>query len=808
MSTVSQAFRDLRHGARVLLGSPGFTVAAVAALAIGIGANTAIFAVVNTLLIQPLPYKDPDRLAVVWEHNLPRDRRNNVVSPGNYLHWREMNSVFAEMSIVSMTFRAAYTGDGEPEEVKQQIVNATLFPMLGVNAALGRVFTREEDRPDSSRFVLLSDRFWRRRFAADPNIINRSIRLSGNLFTVVGVMPPGFSILDKNVDIWVPPGFTAESRTPKGRWAMVVARVKDGVTFKQAQDDMTRVASHLSVMFPDFDTGWTARVVALKEQLTGDVRPALLVLVGAVGFVLLIACANVANLLLARATTRHRELAVRAALGADRARLIRQLLTESLLLSVVGGAAGLALAWWALSLLRSVVAANLPIQRLEFVGISGWVLLFACVAALGSGLLFGLIPAFTAAGISLTDALREGGRTGTGRRGRRVRHGLVVIEMALALVLLVGAGLLVRSFQSLMHVHPGFDPSRTLTMRVTLPSSSYQRDTQIIPFFDRVFERIGTLPGVQAAGGVSYLPLNGLGSATNFSIEGMEKPRAGDEPVSEVMVVTHEYFKAMGIPLLRGRLFDGRDTAPNTRRVIVTEALVKKYFGGRDPIGQRIVLGWYNEGPDEIIGVVGDVHSVSLELEPRGATYLPPARFAYPFLSVVVKSSAGGLSLAPAIVNAVHELDANVPVSEIRSMSEVMEVSTTERRLTMLLLMIFSIVALVLASVGIYGVIGYSVTQRTQEIGIRMALGAQRRDVLRMVVGNAMLLALVGIALGATGAFVLTRLMTKLLFSVEPQDPATFIVVALLLAAVAALASYLPGRRATHVDPLTALRAQ
>jgi len=808
VSTVSQAFRDLRHGARVLLGSPGFTVAAVAALAIGIGANTAIFAVVNTLLIQPLPYKDPDRLAVVWEHNLPRDRRNNVVSPGNYLHWREMNSVFAEMSIVSMTFRAAYTGDGEPEEVKQQIVNATLFPMLGVNAALGRVFTREEDRPDSSRFVLLSDRFWRRRFAADPNIINRSIRLSGNLFTVVGVMPPGFSILDKNVDIWIPPGFTAESRTPKGRWAMVVARVKDGVTFKQAQDDMTRVASHLSVMFPDFDTGWTARVVALKEQLTGDVRPALLVLVGAVGFVLLIACANVANLLLARATTRHRELAVRAALGADRARLIRQLLTESLLLSVVGGAAGLALAWWALSLLRSVVAANLPIQRLEFVGISGWVLLFACVAALGSGLLFGLIPAFTAAGISLTDALREGGRTGTGRRGRRVRHGLVVVEMALALVLLVGAGLLVRSFQSLMHVHPGFDPSRTLTMRVTLPSSSYQRDTQIIPFFDRVFERIGTLPGVQAAGGVSYLPLNGLGSATNFSIEGMEKPRAGDEPVSEVMVVTHEYFKAMGIPLLRGRLFDGRDTAPNTRRVIVTEALVKKYFGGRDPIGQRIVLGWYNEGPDEIIGVVGDVHSVSLELEPRGATYLPPARFAYPFLSVVVKSSAGGLSLAPAIVNAVHELDANVPVSEIRSMSEVMEVSTTERRLTMLLLMIFSIVALVLASVGIYGVIGYSVTQRTQEIGIRMALGAQRRDVLRMVVGNAMLLALVGIALGATGAFVLTRLMTKLLFSVEPQDPATFIVVALLLAAVAALASYLPGRRATHVDPLTALRAQ
>jgi putative ABC transport system permease protein len=546
-----QALQDLRHGARLLLASPAFTLAAIGALAIGIGANTAIFAVVNTLLIQPLPYQNPDRLAIVWEHNLPRDRRNNVVSPGNYLHWREMNSVFSDMSIVSMTFRTAYTGDGEPEELTQQIVNATLFPMLGVNAALGRVFTPEEDRPNSNRFVLLSDRLWRRRFGADPNVINRSIRLSGNLFTIVGVMPPGFSILDKNVDIWVPIGFSAEARTPQGRWTMVIARLKDGVTFEQAQDDMTRVASRLTAMFPNFDTGWTARVVPLKEQLTGDVRPALLVLLGAVGFVLLIACANVANLLLARATTRHRELAVRAALGANRGRLIRQLLSESLLLSAVGGIAGLALAWWALSFLRTVVATNLPIQRLEFVGINGLVLLFACAAALGSGLLFGTLPAFTAAGISLTDALREGGRTGTANRGRRVRQGLVIVEMALALVLLVGAGLLARSFLTLMRVNPGFDPSQTITMKVTLPSASYQSDDQIIGFFDRLFQRIDALPGVQAAGGISFLPLNGLGAATGFSIAGQEKPRAGEEPVSEVKVVTHDFFKAMGIPLLR-----------------------------------------------------------------------------------------------------------------------------------------------------------------------------------------------------------------------------------------------------------------
>jgi putative ABC transport system permease protein len=803
-----QAVQDLRHGARLLLASPGFTLAALGALAIGIGANTAIFAVVNTLLIQPLPYKDPEGLAIVWEHNLPRDRRNNVVSPGNYLHWREMNSVFSEMSIVSMTFRTAYTGDGEPEELTQQIVNATLFPMLGVNAAVGRVFTPDEDRPNSNRFVLLSDRLWRRRFSADPRVVNRSIRLDGNLFTIVGVMPPGFSILDKDVDIWVPIGFSAEARTPRGRWTMVIARLKDGVTFTQAQDDMTGVASRLSAMFPNFDTGWTARVVPLKEQLTGEVRPALLVLLGAVGFVLLIACANVANLLLARATTRHRELAVRAALGADRGRLIRQLLSESLVLAVIGGIIGVALAWWALSFLRTVVATNLPIQQLEFVGINGWVLLFACAAALGSGLLFGVIPAFAAAGISLTDALREGGRTGTASRGRLVRQGLVIVEMALALVLLVGAGLLARSFLTLMRVNPGFDPSKTITMKVTLPSASYQSDNQIIGFFDRLFERIDAMPGVQAAGGISFLPLNGLGAATGFSIEGQEKPRAGEEPVSEVKVVTHDFFKAMGIPLLRGRLFDGRDTAPNTRRVIVSETLVKKYFGDRDPIGQRIVLSWNNQGPDEIIGVVGDVRSVSLETEPRGASYLPPARFAYPFMSVAVRTSTGGLSIVSSLVNAVHELDPNVPVSQIRPMSEVIAVSTTERRLTMALLMAFSVLALVLASVGIYGVISYSVTQRTQEIGIRMALGAQRRDVLRMVVGNALILATIGIGLGAAGAFVLTRLMTKLLFNVEPQDPMTFTSVAALLGAVAALASYIPGRRATRVDPVVALRAE
>ncbi len=805
MTTLIQ---DLRHGVRVLLASPGFTAIAVAALALGIGANTAIFSVVNTVLIQRLPYQDPERLAIVWEHNLPRDRKDNVVSPGNYLHWREMNTVFDEMSIVSMTFRTAYTGDGQPEEIPMQIVNATLFGMLGVNAAVGRVFTADEDRAQANRVVLLSDRFWKRRFGADPAVINRAIRLGGNLTTIVGVMPPGFSVLDKNVDVWLPARFSAEDRTPRGRWTMVLAKLKTGVTFTRAQDDMTRVATELTRMFPGFDTGWTARIVPLKEQLTGDVRPALLVLLGAVGFVLLIACANVANLLLARATTRQRELAVRAALGADRWRLIRQLLVESLLLAVVGGVAGVGLAWWGLYSLRTVVATNLPVPRLEFVGINGWVLLFACAVATVSGLLFGVIPAFAAAGTSLTDALKEGGRTGSATRGGRARRALVVTEMALALVLLVGAGLLVRSFITLMLVDPGFDPSRTITMKVSLPSATYSAKGQPIAFFDRLFARLDTLPGVQAAGGISYLPLNGLGAATSFFIEGQEKPRTGDEPVSDVRVVTRDYFKAMGIPLLRGRLFDSRDTAPDTRRIVVSELLVKKYFGNVDPIGKRIVLAWYDEGPDEIIGVVGDVRSTSLEAEPKGASYLPPARFAYPFMTVVVKTTDESMRLVPSLVNAVHEIDKDVPVADIMPMTEVISVSTAQRRLTTIMLLIFASTALVLASVGIYGVISYSVTQRTQEIGIRMALGAQRGDVLRMVVGNAMILAIAGIGLGAVGAFGLSRLMTNLLFSVRPEDPVTFGAVAVLLGIVAALASYLPGRRATRVDPVVALRSE
>ena len=803
---MTSLIQDLRHGLRLLLRAPGFTTIAVAALAIGIGANTAIFSVVNTLLIQDLPYKAPDRLAVIWEHNLPRDRKNNVVSPGNFIHWREMNQAFEDIAAVGMTFSLTITGGGDPEELPFQFVSASFFPILGVQPALGRSFTAEEDRP-GAHVVVISDRLWKRRFGADPGILSRPILLQGEPNTVVGVMPPGFYHLDKSVDVWVPVGFSQEARTPRGRWLTVLGRLKPGVTFAAAQTEMERVHGELTRLFPGFNTGWTARVVPLKTQVTGDVRPALLILLGAVAFVLLIACANVANLLLARATARQRELAVRAALGAARIRLIRQLLAESTVLAAAGGAAGLLLAWWALQFLRAIAVQRLPIPRLEVVGIDGWVLAFTVAASLLSGVFFGLVPALSASGSSLSDALKEGGRGGSAARGNRTRSLFVVAEVALALVLLVGAGLLVRSFLELLHVKPGFDPSRTVTMRVGLPDSRYGEDAQRVQFFQRLFDKVDALPGVQGAGGISFLPLAGLGAATGLEIVGKPPAPLGEEAVVDVRVITNDYFKAMGVPLLRGRLFNENDPADIRNRVIINDALARKYFPGEDPLGKRIKVWWNDTRENEIIGVVGDVRQTALATEARATNYWPYARFPYNSMTLTVRMAGDVSSTSNAIVRLIREQDPDLAVADIRTMEDVVSASVAQQRLTMLLLTIFAVAALLLAAVGIYGVIGYSVTQRTQEIGIRMALGARHGDVLRMVVGQAMALTVVGIVIGGAGAFLLTRLMAKLLFNVQPSDPVTFAAVVAVLGSVAAIASYIPGRRATRVDPVVALRA-
>jgi putative ABC transport system permease protein len=799
--------QDFRYAARLLLRSPGFTLVSVLALALGIGANSAIFSVVNTLLLQPLPYRDAGRLAVVWEHNLPRDRKNNVVSPGNFIHWREMNRTFEDLAAISMTFRTTLTGDGDPVELPVQYVSGTIFRILGVRPQIGRDFAPQDDAPNAFA-VMISDRLWRQRFGADPNIVTRTIALNGRPNVVAGVMPAGFSILDKDVDVWSTIGLPPAARTPRGRWIGVVGRLEDGVTLQQAQEDMARVHAELGRLFPAFNTGWTAQVVGLREQLTGDVRPALLVMLGAVGFVLLIACANVGNLVLARATARQRELAVRAALGAGRGRLIRQMLAESVLLSALGAAAGLVLAWWAVTALRTTIAARLPIPRIDQVGIDGPVLLFTLAAALFSALVFGIAPALSSAGARLTDTLKDGGRSGSASRGARVRSAFVVIEMALALVLLVGAGLLLRSFMLLLDVDPGFDPAHTVTMKVSIPATKYDTPVKQRAFFDQLFERIDALPGVKSAGGTSFLPLAGLGAATGFSVVGQPKPAAGQEPVTDVRVVTHDYFPAMGVRLVRGRLFDARDTGEGVRRVIINQALANKYFRDEDPIGRSIIVSWSDEAPDEIVGVVGDVRLQDLQTEARATIYWPPARFTYPYMTVAVRTEGDPRGAISGLAGALHSLDPGIAAADLRTMEEVIDTSVTQRRLTMLLLSVFAAVALALAAVGIYGVISYSVSQRTQEIGIRMALGAPRGAVMRMVVGQAMVLSVVGLAAGAAGAWTLTRLMQKLLFGVTPSDPATFAAVSALLTLVAITASLVPAMRATRVDPVIALRSE
>jgi putative ABC transport system permease protein len=798
---------DFKHGARSLFRSPGFSAVAIAALAIGIGANTAIFSVINTLLLQPLPYRDADRLAIVWERNIPRDRRTNVVGPANYLHWREMNRTFEDLAAVSMSYSVTLTGGGEPEEIPAQSLSVEAIPLMGITPMLGRAFTQDEARPNA-RFAMLSERLWRRRFAADPAILDRPLQFQGVAYTIVGILPGNFSFLDRTVEVWFPIGFTAQSRTPRGRSLQVVGRLKPGVTFDQAQEDMVRVGNDLATMFPAFNTGWSVTVIPVRKQLTGAVRPALFVLAGAVGFVLLIACANVANLLLSRATVRRRELAVRAALGAARARLVRQLIAESLTIAMAGGVVGLLLAWWALGFLRTVAAARLPIQRLEMVGIDGWVLAFALGISLMSGIVFGVVPALTASGDSLTDSLKEGGRTGSSARGKRARSVFVVAEVALALILLVGAGLLVRSFTRLLGVSPGFDPSKTITMRLTLPAARYGAEGQRGRFLDRFFAEVGRLPGVQSAGAISFLPMTGLGAATSMTIVGQPPPPAGQEPVTDVRVISHDYLEAMGVPLLKGRLFNEQDPSDARGRVVISETMARRHWPGEDPIGKRVRIAW-DSHEDEIIGVVGDVKHYGLDSPSvRAMTYWPYARNPYGAMTVTIRTASDPRQIVNAVAAAVRRLDPDLALAAVQTMDEVVSNSMAERRLTMLLLAVFAGAALVLAALGIYGVVAYSVTQRTQEIGIRMALGARQGDVLRMIVRQAVALVSIGIAVGAAGALLLTRLMEGLLFAVTPADPVTFAAVGATLALVAALASYVPGLRATRVDPVIALRAE
>jgi putative ABC transport system permease protein len=805
---IEDLWQDLRFGARMLRRSPSFTVAAVLALALGIGANTAIFSVVNTVLLRPLPYQDPDRLAMVWEESALQGFPRNSVSAANYIDWRAQNQVFEDMAIIGrMNFNL--TGEGEPERIDGRRVSANFFPLLGVKPHLGRAFLPEEDQPGNSRVVIMSYGLWQRRFGSDANIIGQALTLNGESFTVVGVMPPDFQFPSRDDELWVPIAFTPKQAADRGNNSFeVIGRVKSGVPFEQTQVEMNAIAARLQQQYPDDVKSKGTVVVPLHEQLVGDIKPALLVLLGAVGFVLLIACANVANLLLARAAVRQKEIAVRLALGASHLRLLRQFLTESILLAALGGVLGLLLALWGVTLLKAFIPQN--ISQVTAIMIDAKVLGFTLLISLLTGLIFGLAPATQTSNFNLNETLKEGGRdSAAGSRGNRLRSLLVIAEVAVSLILLIGAGLLINSFMRLRSVDPGFRADNLLTMRIELPKLKYPDHKRRTAFYAELLSRIEALPGVKSVAVTNWLPLVLQGDTIGISIEGRPDLGPDERPDVVTRVVSHQYFSTMGIQLLQGRGFNEQDRGSSAVLVVISETMARRLWPGENPLGKRLKPGppdspipWF-----EVIGVVNDVRQFELTAEPKLQMYLQymQAGFFVPN-HLVVKTNVEPLSLAATVRRTVWEIDKDQPVSNISTMEEILSESIARQRFSMLLLGIFAAVALILAAVGLYGVMSYSVAQRTREIGIRMALGAQARDVLRLIVGQGLTLTLIGIALGLTGAFALTRLLESLLFGVSASDPATFTGVAALLLAVSLLACYLPARRAMRVDPLIALR--
>ena len=812
MNTLLQ---DIRFGLRMLLKSPSVSIVATIALALGIGANTAIFSVVNAVLLRPLPFPNPESLVALFETDLQRGLQRGTHSYPNFFDIRSQNTAFERVS----TYRSGdyiMTGRGEPARLQGAIVTSDLLPLLGVQPMLGRMFLPDEDKPsETGRVVILSQPLFQKRFNADPSVLNQAITLNGVSYTVVGVMPAGFEfpIQNEPVELWTTIAGDASGQTPVttqrgAHFLRVIGRLKPGVTLEQAQADLTTIASRLEQQYPDTNTHRGLRVDSALSALVGDVRPTLFILLGAVACVLLIACANVANLLLARATSRHKEMAIRTALGASRVRVIRQLLTESVLLSLLGGAVGLLLAVWWSDLLVALGKEDIP--RAVQVGIDWRVLGFTLGVSLLTGLIFGLAPAFHSAKSELVESLKEGARgTSAGRFANLVRKGLVVIELGFAVLLLTGAGLLIQSLWRLQKVNSGLEPQNVLTFNVGLPEVKYDYAKQS-QFFIDLKSRLEATPGVQAASSILPLPLSGDRFSISFEIEG--RPMAPkDHPVGDFFSTGVGYFRAMGIPMIKGRDFDDRDRHGATPVVIITESLARQFFPNEDPIGKRIKPGINTiEGEKttmkEIIGVVSDVRNRSLDAEPKPAYYVPQTQVPFDQMAMVVKMSGDPHSLVSAATKQVAALDQDVPVFAVKTMEEYLSASVAAPRFSTTLLSIFAAVALVLTVVGLYGVMSYSVAQRRNEIGIRLALGAQSRDVLLMIVKQGGVLIVMGLVIGLAGAFALTRLLASLLFGVTAKDPFTFAAVAVLLAIVALLACYVPALRATRVDPIEALR--
>ncbi len=791
-------WQDLRYGARMLLKNPGFTLIAVITLALGIGANTAIFSVVNAVLLRPLPYQEPERLVAF---------RSNE----SFLDLTDIKAWCQSFAEVGGEAQAPldYTGGGEPLRWSAGLVTGGFFRALGAQPLLGRVITEEDDRMGGPFVIVLGHAMWQRQFGGDPGVVGKTIMLSGNSYAVVGVMPPDFKSPRGAIEVWAPVQVALNVAPYRGVHILrTYARLKPGVTIDQAQSEMGAIDKRLAEAFPAENKRRQTALISLHDRVVGQVKPALLIFFGAVGLVLLIACVNFANLLLARAAARGQELVVRVALGANRPRLTRQLLTESVLIALLGGAAGVALAVWGVELLVAMKPANLP--RLETIGVDSRALLFTLVVSVLTGVVFGLAPVWQSTRVNVSDALKEGGRGGVGAAKHRLRSALVAIEIALALVLLTGAGLLINSFWRLRNVQPGFDADNLLTAGIALPEARYREIPAQAQFRRLLLEEVNSLPGAQAAL-VSELPLTGAYLTHDFLVEGQQLS-AGEEPDVQTLSVEGDYFRVMRIPLLSGRDFTTQDNEKAPLVGVVNQSLARRFFKEENPVGKRV--RWARGDPKiwiTIVGVAGDIKHFGLDEPEEPALYTPYAQSGVAWkrwMNLVVRVEGDAAALAGAVKSRVWKVDGRIPVPEARTMIEVMGASVEARRFNMLLLGVFAAVAMLLAAVGIYGVMSYAVTQRTREIGVRIALGARPRDVIGMVVGRGMLLTSIGAVVGVGLSLAMTRLMSGMLFGVGAKDPLTFACVSLLLAGVALMACYVPARRATKVDPMVALRCE
>ena len=809
VTVLETAWQDLRYAIRGMRANRGFAAAAIFSLALGIGASVAIFTLADNLLLRPLPYRQPDRLMMVWESNTHlRDDARNSVSPANYFDWKKQNTVFESMAAFTEGRAAFSTGD-RVEELEEQYVSAELLPMLSVRPWRGRFFTAAEDLPKAPDVVLISYRLWQSWFGGEDSAVGRTVQIRSKPFTIIGVMPPGFYFRNRNIDLWETEGLdpARDYRKNLGRYLMSVARLKPGVSQQQAQAQMTAIARRLEADHPVTNTHWTVNVESLRNSLVSEVRTSILVLLGAVALLLAAACANVANLLLARYTSRQREMAVRVAIGASRGRVFRQLITESLVLGLTSGVLGVVLARWIVSGLLAL--APLDLSRNISVAVDYRIVLFALLVSIATGIVFGLAPAMVASRADLTRGMREDSRSSTSGAGR-LRTVLVGGEVALSVILLAGAGLLFRTLVGLQDVDPGLNPNRVLTFSVLLPQARYRESIEVSKFFIRAQEEIGRLPGVESASAVSYLPFNGLAAGTGVMIAGRPPAKPGEGLGAVVRTVLPGYFQTIGIPLKRGRTFTPADnTLDSPYRFVVNQAFFEKYMSGEEPLGQQISVEMDNKNPfGEIIGVVGNVKEGAVDHEPAPTVYYIHAHLTYAGMIFVMRTKKDPLSLAEPVRRVIHGIDAAQPVSQIRTLEAVVRETFARQRFSALLLVGFSLVSLLLAAIGIYGVLAYSVTERTREIGVRVALGAEPGHILALVLGSAIRVVFTGAAVGIGGALALTGVLKSLLFGVKAHDAATFFAVPLVLLAVALVAAYLPARRASRLAPVDALRTE